>query len=205
MDCPTWDGILLATAAVFAAALAALTAIWRQKKQLEAESERLARQLDAEASRLARQLQHDRELREDEETRKILDDAMRAATVAIETTAQLFGRSALDKARGEAGVDPRPFDPDEIVRESSTAMVELTGQGQRLRLRFGEEHELHLGYQRVLFAMQKSIILMGEGVLAGEDGPTTDAQEASQEAGERLKEFGQICKKYVGVGLKPRQ
>lgn len=60
---PTWDGALLAGAAVFAAAVAAWTA-----------NHRIAKQLDAESERLGQQLRHDREMRDLEELRGLLDE-----------------------------------------------------------------------------------------------------------------------------------
>lgn len=188
MDYPTWDGVLLAVAAVLAAGIAAITAILRQRQQLNAESERLHRQLA-----------HDRQLREEEETRSVLDDALRAAGLAIDTTSEFLSNSLLNRAREEAGLEPQPLDAGEIVGKARIVLVGLGAQGQRLRLRFGEEHELFASYQDLLFTMQAVVAAQVEA-MTGEQGSEM-ATETAQEAGDRLREFGEVSRKYAGVGL----
>jgi hypothetical protein len=71
---PTWDAVILSSAAVTAAVIAAWTANHRTGKQLDAEADRLQRQLDAEAKRLDRQLAQDSSKHERSELRELLDE-----------------------------------------------------------------------------------------------------------------------------------
>jgi hypothetical protein len=77
MDCPTWDGVLIAGAAVIAASLAALTANLRMN----------------------RQLRHDRKMRELAELRSMLDAAVVAANEALQAIKRAKRYAELDDDR----------------------------------------------------------------------------------------------------------
>jgi hypothetical protein len=196
VDCPTWDGVLLAGAAVLAAGIAAATAIWRQRKQL-----------DAEARRLREQLAHDRSMRELEETRTVLDDAMQAVSAAIEWTASRKGNMSLaQQIREEApGVDQAGItfrEAKQVVAESTALLTGLTSEGQRLRIRFGDAHELFKAYEKLVHKVNKTITLAGESVLTGEADEEV-LREAGKKAGAEIKVFVGICLKYTALELKP--
>jgi hypothetical protein len=138
MDCPTWDGIILALAAVVAATLAAGTAIWRQRKQLDAESRRQQKQLNAESERLDRQLGHDRWTREVEELRSLVDDAATAG-LAAGNLIHVFRGQVRWMVEDEGQLNAKYTAK---LRAAEDAVAGMQGFVERFELRLGVKHPI---------------------------------------------------------------
>jgi len=126
LDCPTWDGILLAGAAIFAAAVAAWTANRRIDKQLSAESERLTEQL-----------KHDRLMREAEELRRIMDEAAQTGTKAGTSIHEFRQQVRHRVSSGSASAFYLPR-----LEEAKQSVQSLQSFVERLELRLGKGHQV---------------------------------------------------------------
>jgi hypothetical protein len=123
MDQPTWDGLLLADAAVFAAAVAAWSANRRIDKQL----------LAAEGERLDKQLAHDRWMRELDELRRLVDDATTCGLAASKVVG-----AYRDRVRERLHDSPGRLTLSESERRAATGQVAaMQGFVDRLEVRFG--------------------------------------------------------------------
>jgi hypothetical protein len=174
VDCPTWDGVLIATAAVIAAGLAAWTANRRMGKQLA----------------------HDREMQDREALRLMLDDAIAVIGRGMDLIAESRQKREYDKALKEIG---KPRSPDEQVAdheklfsEGIRNLVSMTNEAQRLRLRFGLEHPITKSYVDLHKALARLFQREIEGSNTAED-------DASTEMGSQISTFIELCRPYIGV------
>ena len=174
MDCPTWDGVLLAGAAVFAAAVAAWTANHRIDKQLTAESKRLDRQLEAESRRLDRQLAHDRWVREAEELRRMIDEAAQTGTKA---------GTAIHEFRQQVRHYERDGSPSVFylprLEEAKHAVQSLQAFVERFELRLGKRHAVPEAMISWQVELEKALEILES------QPPTT---EGFKEGGKRLSD-----------------
>jgi hypothetical protein len=139
---PTWNGVLLAGAAVFAAAVAAWTA-----------NRRIDKQLDAEAKRLDKQLAHDRWMREVAELRGMVDEAARAG-LGASNLVHVF-RNQVRWIVEDAG------EPNELyaskLRTAQDAVAEMQGFVERFELRLGWNHEVPVAFGSWQLAMEEAL------------------------------------------------
>jgi hypothetical protein len=178
MDAASWDGVLLAFAAVGAAAIAAWTA-----------NHRMERQLTEETGRLERQLAHDREMRDREELRRTLDEAAGTYSVAGEEAAQLLN---LGHRRTEGEGE------DEYRRHYLSARDKAHSafiQKERLQFRFGDDD--------LAAEFTSAFNKMSDALTALEPGPSAaaldSADELLDEAVGHYLEFSKLCRPYVDV------
>jgi hypothetical protein len=130
--------VLIAGAAVFAAITARRSAIERQEKQLEHDTQRQEEALAHDLERQKLALAHDREMRNRESTRIVLDNAMEAADSIIkkftdlESAVRHLQKTMDEKGRG----DPHLLEIAEERRRRCTAGInELLVHSLRLRTR----------------------------------------------------------------------
>lgn len=169
VDCPTWDGVIIAGAAVIAALLAAATAIIRQRQQLA----------------------HDHEMRDLEDLRSMLDDIGAATALATELVANACGQNLL-KGLFEGAIDrDLKTGKDNLERRVVAALQGLNVQLQRLRFRFGDEDAVTLKYAEMCQQLNKAFQTK-EGVESVYD-------EAFLKSAQMYREFIDLCRPYVGV------
>jgi hypothetical protein len=169
---PSADTIVLALAAVFAALIAAGVAIWRQRKQL-----------DAESKRLDKQLAHDRWMREVEELRQLVDEAAAAGLAAQNAVGAFRGpvRTYLEDGR-------IPMVYLGMRADAKSAVEGMQGFVERLELRLGRERPVPKGFE----AWQLEI---GHALDALEAEPPT--KELIREAGARLKKAAALYRAFM--------
>jgi hypothetical protein len=143
------------------------------QQQLDAEAKRQRAQLSDERARLSRQLQHDRDLRDLEELRTLLDDASDALGrhgsdfLALWRAVAALGpyASGADRAEAEKLVNPYEKTDERCTRLS-----------ERLMLRLGEGSPLVAAYRRSLHARRVAV----EEVLEPSEPLTDDARQYLQ-------------------------
>jgi hypothetical protein len=146
--------IVSLSGALAVALIAAATAQLRQRTSLEADRDRLELQLEAqraqlelqlaeERNRLERQLVHDREVRDRDELRRCLDEAVQAMRDAVVCTKRIV--DALEAGPG-AHLAHRGF--AELARNGWDADAAVLIMADRIRLRLGAEHTAAKEYVR---------------------------------------------------------
>ena len=160
---PTWNGLLLAFAAVFAAAVAAWTA-----------NRRIDKQLDAESERLDKQLAHDRWMREVGELRSMVDEAankgLEAGNLIHVFRTQVRWMVEEDELPNERYASK--------LRAAQNAVAKMQGFVERFELRLGRGHA-------VPGAVGSWQLTMEEALERFEKQPAD--MEALRSGGERLK------------------
>lgn len=183
---PTWNGVFLAAAAVFAAAVAAWTA-----------NRRIDKQLNSEAKRLDTQLAHDRWMREVEELRRMVDDGA-ATGLAAGNAIHVFRRQVrwivLEEGRSNEKYVAK-------LGNAQGAVYKMHGYVERFELRLGRGHEVPSAFSSWQLALEEALEWL-------ETAPPT--KEVLQNGGERLKasagcylEFMEACRGYVRLEPPP--
>ena len=121
-DVSTLGIVVGALAVPVGALLAGGFGIWRTNKTL-----------GAEANRLDDQLEHDRRMRDVEELRRVLDDAVSALAAAID------GLGVALRAVQRGGDDGIPIEGSEELRDARRFILTVFTHYQRLRLRLGAD------------------------------------------------------------------
>jgi hypothetical protein len=209
--------IILAGGALFGIWLGAYYAAGRLGAQLEEqarwlyrqrddESDRLARQLDAEAERLERQLEHDREMRDLEELRTVLDDAASATARSIQ--AILIARQETPVLGYEVSSDF--VESQEAQRQRLRAVEEahsetwaLALQAQRLNLRFGPDHPVPKSFWKARDELVDLITAVDVEPELRTQEQHARIEELLKTAGEMNKAFVRVCRKYTAVAGPP--
>jgi hypothetical protein len=173
MECPTWDGVLLAGAAIFAAAVAAWTANYRMGKQLE----------------------HDRKMRDRDELRKALDEIAVSAGLAADQV------NLARAATPVLGYDPKSEEPNALaqlddrktsLQKAHQLVYSLASQGQRLHLRFRRDHPIPVAYWELRERIVELILLVD----VGEELWTV---EQSEKIDAKVTEVGRANIQFVGA------
>lgn len=178
------DGVLLAGAAVFAAAVAAWTA-----------NRRIDKQLAAEAKRLDKQLAHDRWMRELDELRQLVDDAAACGLAAARSVGAYRdeGREALHDSSGRL---PRLSGTE---REAATKQVAaMRGFIERFEVRFGRGHEIPELYSAFEASLDEAIDLIDAESPSRET--LQSAAGALAASSQRYVAFMEAAREYVRVG-----
>ena len=188
VDAASWDGVLIAGAAVVAAALAAWTA-----------NRRIDKQLDAESSRLDRQLAHDRKMRDRDALRQMLDDALKAIGEGIEVLEESarersdgYGLEGEAKLQWGNALDEMT---SELKSRARRNWVRVHGEAKRLRLRFGADHDVMKCYEGLVMMLGEA----GDTEFDNRRFRRLWARERRVELDEVISEFVRICRPYVGV------
>lgn len=147
--------------------------MWRLQDQLSEQRRLLQEQLDAESDRLDRQLAYDRHLRDREEARKVLDEALRTMSQATLGVAQVLasaGVFVLVSHRLHEYLVAAGGDVDE--KAALAATLGMGDENYRLQLRFGKTHPLCVQYSEV---RDKALAIMSDAQLEG-DKPMTSQE-----------------------------
>jgi hypothetical protein len=175
---PSWNGVLLAGTAVFASAVAAWTA----------------------NHRMERQLTHDREMRDRDALRQMLDDALRVIGDGINLVAESIeqrhkghGLEGPAKANWLAALSA---DTSQLRQRSTQIVLGAQGELERLRLRFGMGHEVVKCYAKIKEELTSAL----DGEFARRrTAETTTGESMRTSLGEKTEEFIKLCRPYVGV------
>lgn len=178
MTDPSWNGVLLAGAAVFAAGVAAWTANHRMEWQLT----------------------HDREMRDRDALRQMLDDALRVVGDGI----NLVGESLEQRHEGQGLEGPGRArwlatlndDTPKLRQRSMQVVLRAQGELERLRLRFGMGHEVVKCYGKLKDELASAF----DGEFARRrNAETTSGESMKTSLGAKTGEFIRLCRPYVGV------
>jgi hypothetical protein len=151
------------------------------------------RTLKSAERQLNRQLAHDRAMRERDELRVLVDEAVaRLDLLVLESLEAREIKRRVDTGNSEsADVDPTSL--DEQLKKVFGGIREIDTLAGRLAVRLGQHHAAVEAYQ----AAWRSLGNIYEGLIRGEE--LTD--EVFSEAGEHAGKFMRECHKLVGSEL----
>lgn len=198
--------LILAVGAFLGVWRGAVYAIDRLEIQLLEQRFLHREQLDSEMKRLREQLIHDRNMRDRDEARKLLDDALRTmsdATVGVAQIAASAGVFQLISGRLHQYVVSAGGGDIEERAALSTAL----GMGDevfRLKLRFGKSHPLCASYAEV---RDKALEILSDSSLEIESGSTLPAPERERigdliaEMRDEANGFLDLAIEHLGTGM----
>ncbi|HEU5253804.1 MAG TPA: hypothetical protein VFU16_10825 [Solirubrobacterales bacterium] len=173
---------------------------WFDQRHL-ADAQRLDQMLEAESERLERQLQHDRTMRDRDELRRVLDGVgekiMGAIQAALDFQAPIPALGNSEELREETAAQTRTR--NELRNAARQTRYELTFEIQRLRLRFGGEHEVVEAFGQVHSTLGTFI----DACDVEKDKWNKDQREIVEDAWAEIREansrFFESCRRYTGV------
>ena len=155
--------------AILVAFITAYTTNRRQRKQLEADERRQIKELVGEETRLDRQLRQDRELRDVEHMRVLLDEANTALGRADELLRNwLMERDwPVEKKESASG--------DDLVAQQR----ELSNTRRRVQLRPASDHPILQSYEAVADALISALVLATGTTPGGDDKDVRELQSGA--------------------------
>jgi hypothetical protein len=182
------DQIVIAVGAIVAATIAAvITAVTAQQ--------RLHKTLDVELDRLKEELEHDRVMRDRDELRVTIDQAVTALGRAIDLT--LFAHTRIGFLSGSASGE----EVDQSLAalgEAREQSLKLRGIHDRLALRLGHEYPIAQMYWSTAQALGSALRDLGSGAepLTAEESAAVD--QWIEASAQRNRAFLDLARTYVG-------
>jgi len=146
------------------------------------------------------QLTHDREMRDRDALRQMLDDALRVVGDGI----NLVGESLEQRHEGQGLEGPGRArwlatlndDTPKLRQRSMQVVLRAQGELERLRLRFGMGHEVVKCYGKLKDELASAF----DGEFARRrNAETTSGESMKTSLGAKTGEFIRLCRPYVGV------
>lgn len=184
---PTWDAVILSSAAVVAAAIAARTA-----------NRRMANQLDAESRRLRVQLAHDLEKHDRSELREILDEGSKLILETWDCFRAMDEETSLD----EEAMARRLGQDGELVPAVEVAPEHLDALGdywQRLMLRFNVFDVMTTSVESMMETFRSALVIYGDPLKKMSEETHLQFAQLMEDFEDARAEFVGACQERFGV------